>query len=134
MPRERRLPFVDGDRCSDGRGNIGSVRRCLNASTREYFLGIKIIEGPNKGAWGKSYDFTPEIDHEGGTSRQTCHRCDRPFLSRVRVLGDLGGYTVPRDLTCLTCTGLERGSARPDQEPESYLGSQAHKTEHHGRG
>lgn len=132
MPRDRRLPLIDGDRCTDGRGNVGSARKCLNRTTREWFIGVKVIEGPDKNTWGQPYQFTPEIDHVGGTSRQECDRCRRPFLSRVRVLTDLGGYTVPRDTHCRTCTGFV-GVSRPSTEPESYSGSEWQKVEHHSR-
>jgi hypothetical protein len=125
----------DGDRAVDHRGNVGSVRRCTRRDTKEPFLGVFVIEGPDKGTWGRPDAFTPVLDWEDGTLRTTCIACDRTFLSRVHVLADLDGKEIPRDAYCRTCRGLQRPAAVAphDAADGDYIGSEDWKTRHHSR-
>ncbi len=87
--------FRAGDAVTDSDGNAGRVVSCRNTSTGEWFLSVRVTEGPKKGRWDQVYRYAPQLDHEGGTLRTTCLTCERAFLATVRKLSDLGGYVLP---------------------------------------
>lgn len=104
--------FIEHDAAIDCDGNTGRVVNCFNKSRREYFLSIKVIDGPRKGQWDKLYRYTPKIDHDGGTLRTDCLTCGRGFLAVPRVLADLGGMQVPKQAYCRTCLPLGQKTER----------------------
>jgi hypothetical protein len=120
MPRDVDAPprFIEGDLVRDRRGNTGSARLCRRRDTGEQFIGLKITAGPDKGEWGKSYHFEPVLDHEGGSLRAICERCERPFLATVRTerVGALQTKDYPKQEKCRTCTGHTRTAAQRDRD------------------
>jgi hypothetical protein len=134
MPRDLDVPakYLDGDRVIDGAGNAGTVRRCFNRTTREYYLKVIVLEGPLKGTWQPTYKYTPVLDHVDGEIANECERCGRPFKASVRVLETLGGVRLPREEYCRTCYPVGRRAERSRGQAD-YVGSLDHKTAHHSR-
>lgn len=129
--------LIEGDKVTDHRGNTGYARACVNSQTKQRFVGVFITDGPSKGTWGKPYHFSPVLDHEGGTLRTICEKCDRPFLATVRVerVGELESRNYPRQEKCRTCAGRQRTGAQRDRDnAAAALSDHQRKTKHHAVG
>lgn len=126
MPIDIQDKFREGDLVTNGE-NTGRVYRNLNRRTREYFLTVKVTEGPDKvKVWDHLWrGYRPLIDWKDGTVMNECERCDRKFLSRPNVLSTLGNTVVPLDSYCTTCAPIGRQIKEQQARDAGSLGESA---------
>jgi len=107
MPHEDDL-FQIGDTVVKG-DEMGRVIDLQNRSTGERFLMVWIMSGPRKNQREyPRHGWTVVLDYPEGTVPTMCTHCERGFISRARVLTDLGGAVIPRDEACYSCATRRR--------------------------
>lgn len=119
MSRDR---LQDNELVTDARGNVGRVIRCTNRQTKETYLRVKVLRGPNIGEWLPAYRFSASRDYPGGQLPKDCARCGNAYKTTPERF---------REPFCRSCSGDQQD--RPGDR-ESWIGSDAWKRRHLPRG
>lgn len=111
-----RVRLLERDRVTDGDGNIGVVRECMNHRTKDLYLGVKVLQGPKKGQWDKAWRYRPLLDWSDDGPQFLCINpdCARWFRRPI-------GSTQPY---CRTCAEIESAEIRQrERETELFAGT-----------